>query len=60
MSEYRMDSSGRKRHEAFLQEIFIDISQWEEEERNRAALVEIEDLFKNFFDEEGEDETMWF
>lgn len=60
MSEYRMNYPGQKRHEAFIQEIFIDMSQWEEEERNKAALVEIEDLFNNLFDEEESDEAMWF
>ena len=60
MSGYRTEHPRKKRHEAFLQEIFIDMSQWEEEERNKAALVEIEDLFNNLFDEEESDEAMWF
>ena len=60
MSEYKTGNQRRKRHEAFIQEIFIDMSQWEEEERNKAALVEIEDLFNNLFDEEESDEAMWF
>lgn len=60
MSGYRTEHPKKKRHEAFLQEIFIDMPKWEATDDQNAELMDIDELFRNLFDEEDSDEEMWF